>query len=138
MDDYKKRIKCKRPRHAVWWEHLSKVKERLVKQAYESYDKIAGTPLLDDLPGIVVTTICNYYPLYQKLRYAHHRFERDQLLSEALKIVGDDWMNLNELFPHGAPCQHLRGWLEYRELDELIERCELAVEREYERMQKEA
>lgn len=133
MDNY-----MKKPSDQTWWTLLSDVQKRLVDKAYECYDEMAGTPLLDNMPDTVVTTIRNYYPLYQKLKHAHHKFEREQVLSEALRIVGADWMNFNEIFPHGAPCQHLRGWLEVREMDELLARCARAVDLEFERMQKEA
>lgn len=130
-------IKFRDQADQAWWDKLSAYKKDLVTKAYKCYDEMAGTPLLDNMPDTVVTTIRNYYPLYQKLKHAHHKFEREQVLNEALRIVGADWMNFNELFPHGAPCQHLRGWLEVRGKDDLVARCARAVDLEFERMQKE-
>lgn len=131
-------IKFKNQDDQTWWEHLSKAQRTAVTKAYKCYDEMRNTPLVDDLPDTVVTTIRNYYPLYEILRNAVNSHEKEQVFNDALRIVGLQWLSYNDITPNDVTCQHLRGWLEFRELDELIERCELAVEREYERMQKEA
>lgn len=122
----------------IWWEHLSKAKKNAVTEAYKCYDEMRNTPLVDDLPDTVVTTIRNDRPLYEALRHAHHVFEKEYVLNMALRQIGEGWLEFNEVVIHRLPCQHLCGWLELRELDDLLIRCARAVDLEYERMQKEA
>lgn len=122
----------------LWWEQLSYKNKYMLVKAYECYDEVVETPLMDNLPDIVVTTIRNDRPLYEALRQANRAIEREQVLNDALQIIGNGWLEFNEVSPHGVTCQHLRGWLEFREKDELLARCVRAVDIEYERMQKEA
>ena len=122
----------------IWWEHLSKAKKNAVTEAYKCYDEMRNTPLVDDLPDTVVTTIRNDRALYDTLRHAHHVFEKEYVLNMALRQIGEGWLEFNEVVIHRLPCQHLCGWLELRELDDLLIRCARAVDIEYERMQKEA
>lgn len=131
-------IKFRDPVDQVWWDGLTRTEKQKVKKAYQCYDELSNTPLVDDLPDTVVTTIRNDRTLYDKLRHAHHELERKQVLSDALYIIGAGWLQFNEISPHSAPWQHLRGWLKLRERDDLLAHCARAVEREYERMQKEA
>lgn len=122
----------------IWWEHLLKAKKNAVTEAYKCYDEMRGTPLVDDLPDTVVTTIRNDRALYETLRHAHHVFEKEYVLNMALRQIGEEWLQFNEVDVQPTPCQHLCGWLEFRELDDLLVRCARAVDLEYERMQKEA
>ena len=131
-------IKFKNQDDQTWWEHLSKAQRTAVTKAYKCYDEMRNTPLVDDLPDTVVTTIRNDRPLYETLRHAHHVFEKEYVLNMALRQIGEGWLQFNEVNVHPAPCQHLCGWLAFRELDDLVIRCARAVDIEYERMQKEA
>lgn len=132
------RIKFRDPVDQVWWDGLTRTEKQIVKIAYQCYDELSNTPLVDNLPDTVVTTIRNDRALYDKLRHAHHELERKQVLNDALYIIGAGWLQINEGSPHSAPWQHLCGWLKLREMDDLLAHCARAVEREYERMQKEA
>lgn len=131
-------IKFKNQDDQTWWEHLSKAQRTAVTKAYKCYDEMRNTPLVDDLPDTVVTTIRNDRPLYETLRHAHHVFEKEYVLNMALRQIGEGWLQFNEVNVHPTPCQHLCGWLAFRELDDLVIRCARAVDLEYERMQKEA
>lgn len=122
----------------IWWDNLPKDKRDAVTKAYKCYDEMRNTPLVDDLPDTVVTTICNNRPLYETLKNAHHVFEKEYVLNVALRQIGEGWLEFNEVVIHQLPCQHLCGWLELRELDDLLIRCARAVDLEYERMQREA
>lgn len=122
----------------IWWDNLPKNKRDAVTKAYKCYDEMRNTPLVNDLPDTVVTTIRNEFSIYTLLRSAKNWHDKSLAMNRALQLIGNGWLEFDEVEVYPTPCQHLRGWLEYRELDELIERCELAVEREYERMQKEA
>ena len=138
VTEKKMEIKFRNLDDQIWWEHLSKAKKNAVTKAYKCYDEMRNTPLVDDLPDMVVTTIRNDRPLYEALRQTTRAIEREQVLNDALQIIGNGWLTFNEVSPHGITCQHLRGWLEFRELDDLLIRCARAVDLEYERMQKEA
>lgn len=131
-------IKFKNQDDQTWWEHLSKAQRTAVTKAYKCYDEMRNTPLVDDLPDTVVTTIRNDRALYETLRHAHHVFEKEYVLNMALRQIGEGWLQFNEVNVHPTPCQHLCGWLAFRELDDLLIRCARAVDIEYERMQKEA
>lgn len=122
----------------VWWDSLSRTEKQIAKKAYQCYDEMRNTPLMDDLPDTVVTTIRNDRPLYEALRQADRVTEREYVLNDALQIIGAGWLQFNEVSPHNTPWQHLRGWLKLREMDDLLIRCARAVDLEYERMQKEA
>ena len=127
-------IKFENQDDQTWWEHLSKAKRTAVAKAYKCYDEMRNTPLVNDLPDTVVTTIRNNRPLYESLIHAHHVFEKEYVLNMALHQIGEEWLQFNEVDVHPTPCQHLRGWLEFRELDDLLVRCAQAVDIEYERM----
>ena len=131
-------IKFRDPVDQVWWDGLSRKEKQIAKKAYQCYDEMRGTPLVDNLPDTVVTTIRNGRALYDKLRHAHQELERKQVLNDALYIIGAGWLQFNEVSPHSAPWQHLRGWLKLREMDDLLAHCARSVDIEYERMQKEA
>lgn len=122
----------------IWWDNLPKDKRDVVTKAYKCYDEMRNTPLVDDLPDTVVTTIRNNRSLYETLKNAHHVFEKEYVLNVALRQIGEGWLEFNEVVIHRLPCQHLCGWLELRELDDLLIRCARAVDLEYERMQREA
>lgn len=131
-------IKIKNQDDQTWWEHLSKAQRTAVTKAYKCYDELRGTPLVDDLPDTVGTTLRNDRALYETLRHAYHVFEKEYVLNMALRQIGEGWLQFNEVNVHPTPCQHLCGWLAFRELDDLVIRCARAVDLEYERMQKEA
>lgn len=99
---------------------------------------MADTPLMDDLPDTVVTTIRNDRVLYDRLYGAVNVSEKEQVLNNALQIVGNRWLQFNEVRILNSVCQHLRGWLELREMDDLFARCVRAVDLEFEHMHKEA
>ena len=138
MNNYAKQIKFKDPDLQSWWEGLSKARKMAVEQAYKCYDEMEGTPLLDDLPDRVVTTIRNDRPLYEALHGAMSTDDKERVLNNALQLIGEEWLRFNEVVIHKSICQHLRGWLEVRKLDDLVMRCARAVNLEFERMQKEA
>lgn len=129
-------IKFKNHYGQLWWEVLPKAQKMAVTEAYKCYDELRDTPLVDDLPDSVVTTIRNDRALYETLRHAHHVFEKEYVLNMALRQIGEGWLEFNEVVIHRLPCQHLCGWLELRELDGLLIRCARAVDLEFERMQK--
>lgn len=137
MDNYAKRIKFKDPALQSWWEGLSDRRKGELIKAYKCYDEMAGTPLLDDLPDRVVTTIRNDRALYDVLRSALTTDDKERVLNNALQLIGEEWLRFNEVLVTKSMCQHLRGWLEVREKDELVARCARAVDLEFERMQKE-
>lgn len=94
--------------------------------------------MLDDLPDQVVTTIRNDYLAYQALRNATSDVDKAAVLGRALKLIGDEWLRINEVAYHPAPCQQLGKWMQSRELTTLLDLCRLAVEREFERLKREA
>lgn len=67
----------------IWWDNLPKDKRDAVTKAYKCYDEMRNTPLVDDLPDTVVTTIRNNRPLYETLKNAHHVFEKEYVLNVA-------------------------------------------------------
>lgn len=137
MDNYAKRIKFKDPDLQSWWEGLSDRRKGELIKAYKCYDEMADTPLLDDLPDRVVTTIRNDRHLYETLHGAMTTDHKERVLNNALQLIGEEWLRFNEVVVTKSMCQHLRGWLEVREMDELVVRCVRAVDLEFERMQRE-
>ena len=122
----------------IYGDNKSEHKRAAVTKAYRCYNEMCGTPLMDDLPDTVVTTIRNEVSLYNSLKDATNWYEKALVMDRALQLIGNSWLEFAGVEIYSTSCQHLRVWLEHRVMNELIDRCELAVEREYERMQKEA
>lgn len=130
-------IKFRDPDLQSWWEGLSDRRKGGLIKAYKCYDEMADTPLLDDLPDRVVTTIRNDRSLYETLHGALTTDGKERVLNNALQLIGEEWLRFNEVVVTKSMCQHLRGWLEARGKDDLVARCARAVDLEFERMQKE-
>lgn len=132
-------IKFRDPDDQKWWSYLSKTEKRAVKKAYQCYDMMAETPLVDDLPDKVVEVIRKDASLNYMLNNAKNAYEKEQVLDGALYAIGEHWLRINSVeITSGRGLCGLRRWLEFRKLDDLVVRCARAVDLEFERVQKEA